>query len=91
VGLKGSAARHFCFWGPLRRCAGEGRLHAGEGRSRGGRAFTRGGRAFIRGGRAWVRGSSIDAARIGESGATMWKVVSQETIFGGVEHHTNGT
>ena len=30
-------------------------------------------------------------ARIGRSGATMWKIVSTETAFKGGEHHTRGT
>jgi hypothetical protein len=43
-------------------------------------------------GRTGGHGSALGDARIEvRSGATMWKVVSKETAFGGGEHHTNGT
>jgi hypothetical protein len=43
-------------------------------------------------GRTGGHGSELSDARIEvRSGATMWKIVSKETTFGGGEHHTNGT
>ena len=38
-----------------------------------------------------ARARSYGNARIGRSGATMWKIISKETTFKGGEHHTRGT